>query len=1023
MLPFLRKVSLDKKRRELENPDLGITNTRIPGPGVNGGRYHVAEGDEYTNFLDEIYKHVVCKNDLEYLTETQLTSEDRVLVVDIDLRHDAQVVSERQYTVEHIKSLVYTYVEELSKVYIIANETVFSVFVMQKRDINVTKDKTGHEFVKDGIHIIFGVRVATDVQVFLRDRVMKEIMHDKGWNRLSLTNSWEDVFDAGITKGTVGWQLYGCRKPDHQRYELSMIFNVSRDKVSGEIDTPFHILNNHLEYVNASTIRNLSVRTKEQHIVLELQSSSEFLLHRMGKGRPSSSGGGGISSSSSSSSSSSCSSAATDALPPQPFDTRFLDDLVSNISSREDLEAAMVYFKESMPSDKQAFVEIIEYVMALSSEFFEEYAKWIRVGWALSNISSEVMFLVWVYFSAQSTTKFSFADIRGELRSRWRGFLRDRNPMGLTEKSIMHWCRGCNIEKYEEIKSRSISNLIEKTINAVAMETVQNEKSGDYDIARVLHRMFKDSHVCTGIKTQTWYHYRNHRWHLNDSGTTLRKAISDELRMEYYAYLKSVNTKLASVEVDSREMIALKKRREKTENIIFRLSRTKDKQNIMTEAKELFYDNEFLVKMDTNPYLVCFSNGVYEFVPSRGGVEEGCCATTTDAGDGAKAGGVGGGGGFFREGHPEDYLSKCTNLNYIPYADICKPDTPAHATKTEVETFMHQLFPDESLNRYMWEHLASTMMGKNTEQTFNVYIGIGQNGKSVLVLLMEKVLGDYKGDVPLSLITKERNKVGAATPEIAALRGIRYAVMQEPSKGDKINEGQLKALTGGDVLQGRALYTEIVTFKPQFKLVVCTNELMEVKSTDHGTWRRFRVVDFKSLFTERPDKNNADIPHQFLLDKQIHEKFERWAPVFASMLTELASKTRGNVSTPDIVMQASTSYRREQDFIEAFIQERVEKICANSNNKSNNHHHVTKKELHDLFTEWYRQNQNQTNKIPVTDLNTAMDKKFGKNIGNVWRGIRLKFDLEIAAAVGTLSTPETKEHENQNQSEASNENI
>ena len=993
MLPFLRNVSLDKKRRELGNAELGITNTRIPGPGVNGGRYHITEGEEYLQFLDEIYKHVVCKNDLEYLTETQLVGEDRVLVVDIDLRHDAQVVTERQYTDEHIKSLVYAYVEELAKVYIIANDTAFSVFVMQKRDINVTRDKTDKQFVKDGIHLIFGVRVATDVQVFLRDRVLKEIMHDKGWKRLQLTNSWEDVFDAGITKGSVGWQLYGCRKPDHQRYELSMIFNVSRDKESGEIDTPFHVLNNHLEYVNASTIRNLSVRTKEQHIALEFQTSSEFLLHRAALTARERGVGGG-SSSSSSSSAATTTTTTTTTIDAAPFDARLLDDIVANITSREELEAAIVYFKQSIPPDKQAFVEIIEYVMALSSEFFEEYAKWIRVGWALSNISSEVMFVVWVYFSAQSTSKFSFADIRGELRTRWRGFLRDRNPLGLTEKSIMHWCRGCNIEKYEEIKSRSISNLIEKTINAVAMETVQNEKSGDYDIARVLHRMFKDSHVCTGIKTQTWYHYRNHRWHLNDSGTTLRKAISEELRMEYYAYLKSVNTKLASVEVDSREMIALKKRREKTENIIFRLSRTKDKQNIMTEAKELFYDNEFLVKMDTNPYLVCFSNGVYEFNPVEGAQSGG--------------GGAPSGGGYFREGHPEDYLSKCTNLNYVPYADICTPGTPAHATKLEVETFMHQLFPDENLNRYMWEHLASTMMGKNTEQTFNVYIGIGQNGKSVLVLLMEKVLGDYKGDVPLSLITKERNKVGAATPEIAALRGIRYAVMQEPSKGDKINEGQLKALTGGDVLQGRALYTEIVTFKPQFKLVVCTNELMEVKSTDHGTWRRFRVVDFNALFTEKPDKNNPDIPHQFLLDKQIHEKFERWAPVFASMLTELAAKTRGNVSTPDIVMQASTSYRREQDFIEAFIQERVEKII--SSNKATIH--VTKKELHELFGEWYRQNQNQTNKVPVTDLNTAMDKKFGKNVGNAWRNVRLKFDLEITAALDlSSSSPGTEKNE------------
>ena len=50
--------------------------------------------------------------------------------------------------------------------------------------------------------------------------------------------------------------------------------------------------------------------------------------------------------------------------------------------------------------------------------------------------------------------------------------------------------------------------------------------------------------------------------------------------------------------------------------------------------------------------------------------------------------------------------------------------------------------------------------------------------------------------------------------------GVRYAVMQEPSKGEKINEGIMKEITGGDPIQGRALFKEAVTFIPQFKLFI-----------------------------------------------------------------------------------------------------------------------------------------------------------------------------------------------------------
>ena len=108
---------------------------------------------------------------------------------------------------------------------------------------------------------------------------------------------------------------------------------------------------------------------------------------------------------------------------------------------------------------------------------------------------------------------------------------------------------------------------------------------------------------------------------------------------------------------------------------------------------------------------------------------------------------------------------------------------------------MNKLFPDKELRNYMWEHLASTLLGTQENQTFNIYVGSGRNGKSVLVDLMSKVLGDYKGSVPISLITQKRPNIGSSSSEIAQLIGVRYAVMQEPTKGDKINEGIMKEIT------------------------------------------------------------------------------------------------------------------------------------------------------------------------------------------------------------------------------------
>ena len=63
----------------------------------------------------------------------------------------------------------------------------------------------------------------------------------------------------------------------------------------------------------------------------------------------------------------------------------------------------------------------------------------------------------------------------------------------------------------------------------------------------------------------------------------------------------------------------------------------------------------------------------------------------------------------------------------------------------EVHAFLKQLFPVPEVYEYMVEHLASVLIGTNENQTFNLYVGSGRNGKSKLIELMQKVCGKYKG--------------------------------------------------------------------------------------------------------------------------------------------------------------------------------------------------------------------------------------------------------------------------------------
>ena len=82
--------------------------------------------------------------------------------------------------------------------------------------------------------------------------------------------------------------------------------------------------------------------------------------------------------------------------------------------------------------------------------------------------------------------------------------------------------------------------------------------------------------------------------------------------------------------------------------------------------------------------------------------------------------------------------------------------------------------------------------------------------------------------------------------------------MQEPSKDMRLNEGVMKELVGEGPIQGRALFKDVVTFVPQFKLSVCTNHLFDIEANDDGTWRRIRICNFQSKFEDNTSNNSEN---------------------------------------------------------------------------------------------------------------------------------------------------------------------
>jgi P4 family phage/plasmid primase-like protien len=945
---FLKSHQINKTSQ------LVSTNTRIGDKELQlyGGSYHIPE-DEYPLFLNLYYNEVFIKNKKEYFTEKQL-EKDGAILIDIDLRFNYEL-NARVYSDEHIEDLISLYLEKLKNIYEFDDETEFYIYVFEKTNIKRDEKKN---IVKDGIHIIIGLPSDHDMQQYLRQEIISKI--DEIWGDFPITNSWDEVFDEGISKGHINWQLYGSSKPGCEAYSLTKMFQIKFETETNiEIIHKIPILDIDIKEV----FPKLSVRNRNLPICFYKNTFIQQLQNKIDSGEIISVNEDNKRCKKHNESMSTTSTFTENILSPL---------MVLQIKSMDELKSLVDHFIDKLNNEiEQKYIELKEaydYTMILPSSYYTEYSKWIRVGWALRNIHDS-LFIVWVVFSSQCVEKFQIIDIP-DLFSQWQTF--DLNNLnGLTKRSIMHWANVDAHDNYKKVRENSVDYFIEQTIY-VSKRSISEDKKvdkgcGDYDIATVLHQLFKDVFVCASVKAGIWYQYTKHRWEEIDSGTTLRKKISTELRDIYrkkmLLMMQQITLEKTKTDKDEDKIKVLDYKFGKVGEILIRLARTNDKKNIMTEAKELFFDPNFMEKLDTNPYLLCFNNGVIDFKEKK-----------------------------FRKGYPDDYISKTTNNNYIDLSD------PIVYNKyltiiDEINDFMRKLFPKLELYNYMWEHLASTLIGTSSNQTFNMYIGIGQNGKSVLVSLMESVLGQYKGDVPLSLVTEKRVKVGGLAPEIVALKGIRYAVMQEPSKGDRINEGMMKQLTSGiDPIQARAPYMpQSITFIPQFKLTLCCNELMVIKSQDHGTWRRIRVVDFLSLFVDKPVTNDPDKPYQFLLDKNIKEKFLYWKEIFAGMLVLKAFETNGNVNDCNMVLQSSNEYRNSQDYVAEFI---ADKIIVDINGK------ITKSEITQEFNSWYLGTYGKGGPSPK-EVQSYMDKKYGPfKLQKCWKGVRINYDTDI-----TTDTP------------------
>ena len=213
---------------------------------------------------------------------------------------------------------------------------------------------------------------------------------------------------------------------------------------------------------------------------------------------------------------------------------------------------------------------------------------------------------------------------------------------------------------------------------------------------------------------------------------------------------------------------------------------------------------------------------------------------------------------------------------------------------------------DHELAAYLQRLAGLCLTGDVSDQAFFFAHGGGANGKSVFILTLAHVLGDYAVTAPLDAFMA--SKGDRNSEDLAALRGARLVSVTETEPGRAWAEARIKQITGGDRIRARYLYGHYFEYDPSFKLIIAGNHRPAFAGISVAMRRRLHLIPFE--VTIPPEER----------DRRLGEKLAGEAEgILAWMLEGCAEWSRIGLAPPARVREASDEYFDDEDHVAGWI--------------------------------------------------------------------------------------------------------
>ncbi|WP_024333098.1 DNA primase family protein [Desulfotignum balticum] len=450
------------------------------------------------------------------------------------------------------------------------------------------------------------------------------------------------------------------------------------------------------------------------------------------------------------------------------------------------------------------------------------------------------------------------------------------------------------------------------------MQCLYRNELGDAELFKALYR---DDFVFNKSMDR-WMQWTGHHWVVDRMDNA--EGSVEGVALAYEDETKRLSVEIRKLRDKGDEINHLESRRKKLNDRVSALRSTRRRKNCLmfahTSADPMAIDG---TEVDQKPWLLPCANGVLNLKT-----------------------------GEMEPGRQKDYLVKSSPVSW--------PDEGIEASSELWEKVLYEIFDGNvPLIEFMRRVCGYSLVGEVYQSVFVVMTGQGRNGKSMLVDMLCKVLGEMAATIrpEMLLDTYRISNSAGPSPDLMTLRGIRMAFASETDDGCKISPSKVKWLTGRDPIRARGVHDrDEVQWMPSHTLILLTNNKPHAPANDFAFWERMKLIPFTLSFVEdrEPQKEN-----ERRADTLLYKKLEKDLPgIFAWMVRGCLEWQQMGLAPPSIVKAAVDEYKKNEDSVGDFIDE----CCLINKPDDVEKYEASASALYARFEEWWR--ENISNRVP-----------------------------------------------------------